>query len=227
MGFIQKINNTSTLNIYIPYCKQYSALRYTLNTLADYACCQKKFLLPTNDNNIFILNYGKKTVSIPFQINSAEQANLSFSETGLKLWATSEKIIATHIDEYHINLNCDIITPVSNLLLLQEEIIDLHRDVYGLVEGRRSKRFGSQTLMTPFFDNLALYLTNLLQIECSIERPSLSIAVSCDIDFIDDDHLPQVLQFFAEHNIHRPTFYLYGGGGVGASTPLPKQTKMV
>lgn len=94
---------------------------------------------------------------------------------------------------------------LASLLALDEEHADPWRDRYGLVEGRRSPRHARGALEEPLLEALAAELTAALEVE---PRVSFAIAVSCDLDALQDDHLGEVLELLEGHGVVRPTFFV-------------------
>lgn len=200
------------LDLTIPRRKDFARLRHMLSCLGQRLGCPVRFMLPEDDSPHFVLKYGAKRVLIPYEPDP--RPTLATADDFPRLWAAAERVVRSFGGDNALSLNCDILTPVARLLDLREEMEEPRRDVYGLVEGVRSPRFAQNALLLPLFDNLAFYLAQILDVEPA-RQPAFAVAVSCDVDFLEDDHLPQVLDFFAGYGVHRPTFYLYGGGGNG------------
>ncbi|HUN82634.1 MAG TPA: methyltransferase domain-containing protein, partial [Phycisphaerae bacterium] len=111
----------------------------------------------------------------------------------------------------HCRIEADLLTPIHWMMTLREEHCDLHRDRFGLVEGRRSIREKLGALSEPFFENVV----ELVRLLLDIPKPAIypngatwAVALSSDIDVLEEDHLGGVLSFLDSHEVDRPTFMI-------------------
>ena len=126
------------------------------------------------------------------------------------LWARTSRI-DVRAESSGWNVKSDLIAPLRLLLELREEHEVPLRDRYGLVEGKSSRRNAFGALAEPFPESTATFLARLLGLERAGPFPggkSWAIAVSCDVDVLEDDHIPAVLRFLGEHRVESPTFMI-------------------
>jgi len=106
-------------------------------------------------------------------------------------------------------LDGDLAGPLIGLLRLQEDRDVPYRDRYGLVCGRDSPRCGPGLLSEPVLENAAAAIGDLLGLEVPARfggRARWALAVSCDVDSVETDHIGDVLAVLARHKVERPTF---------------------
>ncbi len=112
-------------------------------------------------------------------------------------------------------LGSDVIAQVLSLLELHEEFQTPNRDQYGLVEGQRSARDTSGQLSKPIVENTAAQIAQALGLPDPprfLDNKTWALAVSCDIDVLESNHLPSVLDFLANRGVEQPTFFLCATG---------------
>jgi hypothetical protein len=168
----------------------------------------------TTDNYRLALSSAKpRALYVPYQAeswNSQQFRRHSLENNRITLLAPTETL-SVRSEGTSVYLNTDLIAPLIWLLELKEEQTIPWRDRYGLFDGCRSVRHRLGMLSDPIFENTALWLAQLLGFECSHAYPnkaSWAVAVSCDIDVLDDDHLINVLNFFERHGVEYPTFMI-------------------
>ncbi len=106
-----------------------------------------------------------------------------------------------------VELRADVILGLLSLLNLWEEHEIPYRDRFGLVEGQRSPRQAAGLLSEPLMEHVAAWLAAVLEMPRP-DPPAWGLAVSCDVDVLDDDHMPAVLDFLASHGVRQPTFMI-------------------
>jgi hypothetical protein len=194
--------------------KRRDEICYTLSCLSDRMGVACTFV---GEGEGYSLCIDGKELHIPFT-PVAGSCFPAETTTGQTLWCGERGVHHEQKTENLFSLNCDVISPVADLLTLREEFNDQHRDLYGGVEGRRSIRYSigdGTALLTPWFDHLALYLCRLLELASCMTKHAFSVAVTCDVDYVDDKGFLPVLEWLKQRNVERPGFYLFGGGENG------------
>ncbi len=104
-------------------------------------------------------------------------------------------------------VNADVILGLLSLLQLWEEHEIPYRDRFGLVEGGRSPRHAAGLLSEPLMEHVAAWLAAVLDLP-QPDPPPWGLAISCDVDVLEDDHMPAVLDFLGRYGVERPTFMI-------------------
>lgn len=214
MGIMSMRETNQILSIVLPALlqgKRRDEIRYALICLSDRMGVGCTF---AGEGENYALCLEGKELHIPFTPDVSACFPVETS-TGQTLWCGESTVHHEEKNQNVLFLNCDIISPVADLISLREEFNDPHRDLYGCVEGRRSIRYSvgdGTALLTPWFDRLALYLCGLLKLTPRAQKYAFSVAVTCDVDYVDDNSFLHVLEWLKQRKVERPSFYLYGGG---------------
>lgn len=156
---------------------------------------------------------------LPVQRGQAKESvgkpsRIEFSSCSYPILSSEAVTTAEQVGS-EVRVSADLITPVARLLTLAEEQLDPHRDRYGLVEGHRSPRQQAGCLSVPWLERLSSFVAAALGLPIPIRYPRgarWAVAVSSDIDVLETDHLPTVLDFYARHAVERPTFMVCAVG---------------
>lgn len=178
---------------------------------------------PQSDCDIRIISFAEKTIKIPYNHLKGDENLVVYNAI------VDTEIIPCLIikNEYQnegilfldrlVVFQFDIISPLISVMNLNEEKRELRRDQFGLVLGKNSSRFADNALFEPFFENFCYLLKEYLGVTkrtCYPEGKEWALAISCDIDALDTDHLAGVISFFKKYSVEKPTFMVFSGFNV-------------
>lgn len=204
-------NRKNRLIVEIPFGVNFEQYRHVLTLIAEHVDADIKIKKLKNSSCYKIWSKGCHTKVVQINADNMRHDVCSLRKHEVLMGDVLMPIL-TYTESFEIGTQLeDIISPLVDLLCLREERENLHRDIFGLVEGHNSPRHKMGALSEPFFENAALLVAFLLGIKQPIRYPdnkTWAVAVSCDIDSLDKDHIPAVINTLSGYKVTRPTFMI-------------------
>lgn len=169
------------------------------------------------------INYADRSLTLKTftaEFDQVDQVLISYKEENIPLLALGSPKIK--VGSNGMELTGDVLTPLVRLCFFLEERKKNIRDHFGLILSSSTDRVGINQLGTPYLENLAYLIGEILQIKAvKREGRRCAIAVSCDIDELENDHIGDSLAIFSKWGVERPTMMICSANGNERNTRDP------
>lgn len=213
---------SGALRVEMPGPSHDPELEHLWRLIGAHLCCRVELSYPCNGSGVYrVSRVGQSTELIISRQTSASLPGhwcvrtFGDGQRNYEVLSPCSEDSPPQRSGNQVSVSVDLLAALISLLRLEEEQDVPLRDRFGLVEARNSPRGAMGALSTPLVENLAEWIGAVLGVPSQPAYPhgaSWAVAVTCDVDVLEDDHLPRVIDRMVNYGVQEPTFMVCAVG---------------